>query len=49
VVHTFNPNTRETDRSTSMSLRLDWSTEQVLGHPELHRETCLQKDKIREL
>jgi hypothetical protein len=28
-----------------LSSRPAWFTEQVLGPPELHRETCLQKQK----
>jgi hypothetical protein len=43
VVHTFDPSTWETEVGRSLSLRTTWSTEQVLGQPELHRETLSHK------
>jgi hypothetical protein len=35
----FNPSTQEGEAGKSLSSRPVWSTEQVPGHPGLHRET----------
>jgi hypothetical protein len=48
VGHTFNPSTQETEAGGSLSSRLAWSTEHILGQPELQRETLFQKKKKNE-
>jgi hypothetical protein len=45
VAHTFNITIQEAEAGGSVSSRLAWSTEQVLGQPGLHRETLTQKKK----
>jgi hypothetical protein len=45
VVHAFSPGTQEAEASKSLNLGPTWSTEQVSGHPGLHRETLSQKNK----
>jgi hypothetical protein len=39
VAQAFNPSSREAEKDRYLSLRLDWSTEQVPKCPGLHRET----------
>lgn len=41
MVHTFNLKTREAEAGASLSFRPAYSTEQVSGQTELHREPCL--------
>jgi hypothetical protein len=43
VAHIFSPSTPEAEAGRSLSLRPAWSIEQVLGQPELHRETLSRK------
>ena len=38
VVHTFNPSACEAEAGRSLGSGPAWSTEQVPGHPELHRK-----------
>jgi hypothetical protein len=45
VAHAFNPSTQEAEASGFLILRPAWSTEQVPGQPELHRETLSWKTK----
>ena len=46
MVHAFNPSTQEAEAGGSQNLGPAWSTELVLGQPELlHRETLCQKKK----
>jgi hypothetical protein len=47
VTRAFNPSTREAEES--MSLRLAWSTEWVLGQPGLQGETLSQKTNKAEV
>ena len=43
MVHAFNPNTQEAEAGGSLSLRPDWSTEQVPGQaPKLQRNPVLK-------
>ena len=42
VVHTFNPSTWEANAGGFLSSRPSWSTDWVLGHPRLDRETLSQ-------
>ena len=44
VAQAFNPSTGETEASRSLSLKPAWSPEQVLGHPDLNRETLSQNN-----
>ena len=48
VAHAFNPCTWKAEAGRYLSLRPAWSTEQVLGQPELHRENCLKNKRMRE-
>ena len=41
----FDPNTREAEADTSLSLRPAWSTASVTGHPGLHRESVSKKEQ----
>jgi hypothetical protein len=45
VAHAFNPSTWEAEAGRFLSSRSAWSTEWVLGHPGLYRETLSQKKK----
>jgi hypothetical protein len=46
IVHPLNTSICEAEAGRSLSLRLAWSTEQVLGHSGPHRETMLQKQTL---
>ena len=43
VAHDINPSTREAEAGRSLTLRLAWSIEQVLGQSGLHREALTRK------
>jgi hypothetical protein len=43
--NTFGPSIQEAEASGSLSSRPIWSTEQVPGPPELHKEALSQKSK----
>ena len=44
MLHAFNPDALEAEAGGSLCVsRPAWSTEQVLGHPGIHRETLFQK------
>ena len=45
VAEAFNPNTQEAEAAVSLSSKLAWSREGVLGHPRLHRETLLEQQQ----
>jgi hypothetical protein len=45
VAYTLNPSTPEAEAGESLSSRLAWSTDGVLGQPGLHREGLSQKRK----
>jgi hypothetical protein len=45
VAHAFNPSTWEAEAGRFLSSRPAWSTEWVLGQPELYRETLSWKNK----
>jgi hypothetical protein len=46
VVHAFNPSIQEAESGGSLGVQgQPGSTEQVIGQPELHRETLSQKTK----
>jgi len=47
VVCAFNPSTWK-EEDGSLSLKLAWSTDQVLGHPGLHTEIQLPLQKKKE-
>jgi hypothetical protein len=46
--HTFNLRTWEAEAGWFLSLRPAWSTDQVPGQPELHRETLSRKQQEEE-
>jgi hypothetical protein len=48
VAHNFNPSAQEAKACRSASSRPAWSTELVLGQPELHRETLSLGGKKKE-
>jgi hypothetical protein len=48
VTHTFNPSTQEAEASRSLSSRLAWPTEQILGQLGLYRQKLSKKEKRRE-
>ena len=43
---TFNPRTQEAAAGRTLSSKSAWSTEQVSGQPELHREILSQKPNL---
>ena len=43
VAQVFNPSTQKAEAGRSLSSRLVWSTKQVPGQPEQHRQTQVQK------
>ena len=45
VVHTCNPSIREAEAGGCVSSKPAWSTQQVPGQRELHRETLSEKSK----
>jgi hypothetical protein len=49
VALVFNPSIYEAGAGRSLSSRVAWFTEQVLGQPGLHREILSQNIKINKL
>ena len=48
VAHAFNPNTPMAQAGESLNLRPPQSTEQVPGHPGLHRKTLIVSNKTKQ-
>ena len=49
MAHIFNASTQDADTGGSLSSRLAWSTDWVLGHQGLHRETLSQTKQNKHL
>jgi hypothetical protein len=48
VVQAFNPGTWEAKAGGFLSLKPAWPTEEVPGHPGLHRETLSQNNPTKQ-